>query len=903
MTEDVFYGKTPSSATVPTYTGYSFGGYYTESNGSGTKVTDSNGFFLSNVSVLTDGNGKWINEGDAKTLYAKWTANTYKINYDKNGGSGSASSSQITKTYGTAANHATVGTMYKEGYSFNGWSTSQTYTGSPIAAGSAISDSALYTGSDVTLYANWKSESDVKVNFVNYSGISSNTYASTTVKYNAKATSPGIPTALADKTFTNFGGWYTAEGVSGNQIGTDRLTSETTYYARWYGTVVIDWQTGIQGEWSQWYLEDKSDSSFSKNVSFDGYSYAGMYTAIAGAGVQVGNAETNRKMVSGTSVIDQNYRWIATDVKTVYAKWTQSVTLDNQGTTNSSFTAIYNGVQASISPPTYGDKIFAGYYTEANGGGSQIFTSTGAVNKSVTNYTDSTGKWIKKGATTLYAKWEEIYTVTILKDSAAYGSKTLTLKQGGTTKATANSDSSGLAKFSGITNGNYDLYDGDTKLESSIAVSVGGSYTINYWTVSFNTGSGGSAVADQIVYNGKSATKSSADPTRSGYRFVSWVTESDGTTEYFVSEPPKTVTAKTTIYAKWVQVFTISFKTMDGTADLIPKNWSSSSKVVDIGASLDLPDAPASETDYFLGWAESSNAWKSSNLWLPAASTGYINIRDSLNVPDVAFLRYNSQGNTLTNITANKTLYAVYYKKLKGTGDADLDNPYKQEFIWNNALWRVIKADGNRRLILKVSALTDAETYYYDSGATDPDLPDKTVFNSDGNYFDDSGNSRYLGSEVKTKIERYYGRLSDKTAVQSVLLNLPTLATFTNNYFDTGNYEGTSGSTGTNWEWTNWYTDSRFATLVDDSGTPQAFALSYGDIQSLASDTSQKQGLLNFNGSNLNLYWLRSPGEIYLRTGIVKDNGNYEDSYTQNAGNMPDLRPGIRPALWVTINN
>ena len=67
---------TNNKITVPTKTGYTFGGYYTETNGGGTQYINASGAFTNNPHTALSSN---------KTLYAKWTVNTYTITYDYNG--------------------------------------------------------------------------------------------------------------------------------------------------------------------------------------------------------------------------------------------------------------------------------------------------------------------------------------------------------------------------------------------------------------------------------------------------------------------------------------------------------------------------------------------------------------------------------------------------------------------------------------------------------------------------------------------------------------------------------------------------------------------------------------------------------------------------------------------------
>ena len=133
------YGSAMPSATMPTKTGYTFGGYYTSNNGGGTQYYTANG-----ASART-----W-NIAENTTLYAKWTANQYTITYkDQNNAnfSGSHASGYPTKhTYGTAT---TLKTATKTGYTFDGWHTDAACTNKVTSLGATA-----YTA-DITLYAKW----------------------------------------------------------------------------------------------------------------------------------------------------------------------------------------------------------------------------------------------------------------------------------------------------------------------------------------------------------------------------------------------------------------------------------------------------------------------------------------------------------------------------------------------------------------------------------------------------------------------------------------------------------------------------------------------------------------------------------------------------------------------------
>ncbi|MBQ9700949.1 MAG: InlB B-repeat-containing protein [Lachnospiraceae bacterium] len=109
--------------------GYTFDGWYTSDTfAEGTKVT-------SIAATQT---------GDI-TLYAKFTASEYDITFALNGGTNGANNPD-TYTYGEGV--ATLADASKEGYTFDGWYTSDTF----VEGTKVTSIAATQTG-DITLYA------------------------------------------------------------------------------------------------------------------------------------------------------------------------------------------------------------------------------------------------------------------------------------------------------------------------------------------------------------------------------------------------------------------------------------------------------------------------------------------------------------------------------------------------------------------------------------------------------------------------------------------------------------------------------------------------------------------------------------------------------------------------------
>ena len=156
----VTYASTYGTLPTPTRDGYDFNGWYTAASG-GSKITSS-----TTVSITA-----------AQTLYAQWSAKTYTITYDANGGTGAPSAQ--TKTHGVDlvlstteptradAKQDTFTVMFtdKDGYlnipsrtcesynkyTFIGWDEEKNVMTASYAPGGKYT-----TNASATLYANWR---------------------------------------------------------------------------------------------------------------------------------------------------------------------------------------------------------------------------------------------------------------------------------------------------------------------------------------------------------------------------------------------------------------------------------------------------------------------------------------------------------------------------------------------------------------------------------------------------------------------------------------------------------------------------------------------------------------------------------------------------------------------------
>ena len=123
------------SLRTPTRTGYTFGGWYKEAACT-NKVGNAGASYTPTANI---------------TLYAKWTANTYTISFNANGGSGAPASQ--TKTYNQALTLSSTKPTRAD-CKFLGWATSSTATTATYQPGGTLPASV---NTATTLYAVWES--------------------------------------------------------------------------------------------------------------------------------------------------------------------------------------------------------------------------------------------------------------------------------------------------------------------------------------------------------------------------------------------------------------------------------------------------------------------------------------------------------------------------------------------------------------------------------------------------------------------------------------------------------------------------------------------------------------------------------------------------------------------------
>ena len=88
--------------------------------------------------------------------------------------------------------------------------------------------------------------------------------------------------------------------------------------------------------------------------------------------------------------------------------------------------------------------------------------------------------------------------------------------------------------------------------------------TVSSYTVTYNANGGSGAPASQTAISGINLTLSSAIPTRSGYSFLGWSTDSNATTATYAKGATYTANKSVTLYAVWEAIGPIKTITFSG---------------------------------------------------------------------------------------------------------------------------------------------------------------------------------------------------------------------------------------------------------------------------------------------------------------------------------------------------
>ena len=565
------------SNLVPTRKGYTFAGWYTQSNGTGTKYNPGSNY-------AADQNGGTVN------LYAKWTPWTYNIKYDQNVKSTSSSKTVTdmpaaqTKTQEIDVTLSSM-TPKRNGYIFAGWSTSA--NGSvEYKPGSRFTKDLDSNGASITLYAVWTPWKHT----IHYnSNIPTNAPTGTTTVSNM----PGDQTKTFDEKLMissnkptrkgyNFAGWSTSANGNvvyqpGAEYKNDQNGGTVTLYAKWTAwkhTVTYDKNVPANSKktdvknmpGNQTKIYDQNLTLQSNVPTRIGYTFVKWTTNKDGTGTayQPGSQYSYNRDSDGGTV-------------TLYAVWTPwkyTVRYDKNVPANSSSQTVSNmpadqtkteevNLTLSSNKPSRNGYIFNGWQAQING--KAVDYQPGA--------TLSYDPDVKGSVITLKAKWTAWkHTIhynanggdqnSVPTDQTKTFDQAMILSDKKPTRHGYNfvrwntkADGTGTS-YEAKGNYNHDQNGGTVTL---YAIWTPWVHTVHY---DANGGDQSSVPNDQKKTYGQSMNVATKVPTRNEYKFLGWTTGKDGSgtfynpgDAYYHDQNGQTVT----LYAKWIQLYTVKY--------------------------------------------------------------------------------------------------------------------------------------------------------------------------------------------------------------------------------------------------------------------------------------------------------------------------------------------------------
>ena len=259
------------SAGLPTRTGYTFTGFYTAASG-GTQIYTAAGVCANDGTYWK--NNKWVYAGNV-TLYAHWTANTYTVTLEPDGGQPTPAPT-VKPTYDATMPSVNVPTR-KYTVTFN----ANTGTCATTSLTSTYIFGGYFSGKNGTGTQYYKAD-----------GTSARTWniAQNTTLY-AKWTSVAITLPTATKTGYTFKGWYTAAS-GGTKVGgagdAYTPTADITLYAQWkakeYDIILNDRGATSTNHTETVHMVYGEKGKDIITPTKTGYTFQGYYTGIRGAG-------------------------------------------------------------------------------------------------------------------------------------------------------------------------------------------------------------------------------------------------------------------------------------------------------------------------------------------------------------------------------------------------------------------------------------------------------------------------------------------------------------------------------------------------------------------------------------------------------------------------------------------
>ena len=524
-------------------TGYAWIGWNTQADGNGTVYQDKQ-----SIINLTSENNSTV------TLYAQWTPNAYKIQFDKNRTDATGTTASMNMTF-DVANNLTKSGFTSVSAKFTGWNTKPDGTGTVYSNQQEVKNLTAAPNDIVTLYAQW-STNTYTVKFID--GHDNSVISSSHVDYGGNAVPPTKPIHNG----------YTALTWEGNYKNVTQDETVTISYRPNAYEIIFNANGGTGTMPNEQMRYDVAKALDMNAFTKVGYTFTGW-------------KEQNDKIkayADGQEV--NNLTEIDGGTVTLLAQWKANgytIRYDaNGGTGTMSDQKMEYDKADSLSSNAFKRTgyTFSGWRRDDKTNGKSYRDRESVINLLTDN----------GSATTMYAQWKaNEYTVTFID---GHNGKTITTK---TVTYGSSVDAPSQPSHEGYTTTGWDGSLDNITADKTITLN----YRPNKYTVKFNGNADDvrGTTADKSMEYDKPDTLTPNGYSRTGYTWTGWSDTANGNgTTYSDKQKVTNLTSEdggaVTLYAQWkINRYTVTF--IDGkTNDVISRQQ------VDYGGNATLPSVP-----------------------------------------------------------------------------------------------------------------------------------------------------------------------------------------------------------------------------------------------------------------------------------------------------------------------
>jgi LPXTG-motif cell wall-anchored protein/uncharacterized repeat protein (TIGR02543 family)/uncharacterized repeat protein (TIGR01451 family) len=526
-----------SAVTKPTRTGYTFKHWYKQGDASKTDV---------GASLKMPAGGM--------TLVAEWEANSYKITFDKNDGTGTMVDQSFK--YDTAQN-LPANKFTRAGYSFQGWSTKK--TGSYMYLdGALVNNLSDEKNGTVTLYAIWQADNQILQFDVNGGEITSKP-ANISSDTDSSIDLSGVTNPT--RTGYTFKHWYKQGDSSKADVGNSLKmpAGGATLVAEWEAnqyTITFHKNGGTGTMTNQSFSYDETKKLTKNGFTREGYTFAGWSTTVDSVSSYTDEATVSNLTADKNGTID------------LYAKWSASAQIIEFDVNGGEITSKPGDISgdtdstidlSNVTNPTRAGYTFKHWYKQGDSSKADVGTSIKMPAKGMILVAEWEAnkykvKFNANGGTETMSDQDFVYDKVQALTENKFKRAGYTFTGWSTTASgeASYADKASVTNLTATANGVYELF----------AV-----WMADNQTIQFDVNGGAASSKPQDIVKGTDSnvdlTKVAA-PTRTGYTFKHWYKQGDQT-KAPVSGTITMPAGGMILAAEWeANKYTVTFNANDG---------------------------------------------------------------------------------------------------------------------------------------------------------------------------------------------------------------------------------------------------------------------------------------------------------------------------------------------------